>query len=211
VASVDPDALDAVLHVLRLSQQALPARWDEDTVDERLTLVGITFYDYVAAVLETPLGDGTPGERVPLATHAAMHARTVADLLTSLALDVARERGEGVPDTVLAEAPQTLTSRWIGEMATVCTEEELRPQHDTAVDYVRDAARWMSLATRILNAERGFSIDPADPRGAVERPDDAATGEQAGALLVACGAAALCIAAILQPQFRISGERRSRG
>jgi hypothetical protein len=54
-----------------------------------------------------------------------------------------------------------------------------------------------------VGAERGLSLDPDDPRGPVERPDDALTGEDAGALLIWCASAALCIAATLQPQYRI--------
>jgi|ERR1035441_1544024 hypothetical protein len=38
-------ALDATIHTLRLTQEAIPARWAEDTADELLTLVQMTFHD----------------------------------------------------------------------------------------------------------------------------------------------------------------------
>jgi hypothetical protein len=79
-------ALDATIHTLRLTQEAIPARWADDTADELLTLVQMTFHDFVVAVLAEPLPSGTPSDGPPLATRAALHARVIADLLTALAI-----------------------------------------------------------------------------------------------------------------------------
>jgi hypothetical protein len=101
-----------------------------------------------------------------------------------------------------AEAPAALTQHWIDTIAEAALSGD-RPRHNTAVEYVRGAASSLSFAARTLGAERGLSLDPDDPRGPVELPGDALTGEDAGGLLIWCASAALCVAATLQPQFRI--------
>lgn len=199
----DRDALDATVHALHLTLDATPARWGEDTADELLTLVQLTFHDYIVAVLADPMPAGLPGEDRPaLAVRAALHGRAIADLLTALAIDYWRETGDELSELGVAEAPLVLARRWVGEMAETAIGDD-SPAHDTAVDYVRGVAITLSFVARILGAQRGLSLDPTDPRGPVEFPDDAMTGDDAGALLIWCGAAALCIAATLQPGFRI--------
>jgi hypothetical protein len=205
MSTINTEALSATIHTLQLTQETVPARWAEDTSDELLTLVGITFHDLVVAVLANPLPDGTPtGDgRPPLAVRAALHARAVADLLSSLALAHLRDTGDEGSPPVDAEAPQRLTAHWIDQIVGLCQDEEDRPAHDTAVDYVRGVAATLSFVARILGAERGLSLDPDDPRGPVERPDEARNSEDAGALLLWCASAAVCIAAKLQPRFKI--------
>lgn len=197
------DALDATVQALRLTLDATPARWGEDTADELLTLVHLTFHDYIVAVLADPMPAGLPGEDRPtLAVRAALHGRAIADLLTALAIDYWKETGDELSERGVAEAPPVLVRRWIEEMAEAAIGDE-SPTHDTAVDYVRGVAITLSFVARILGTQRGLSLDSADPRGPVEYPDDAMTGDDAGALLIWCGAAALCIAATLQPGFRV--------
>jgi hypothetical protein len=195
-------ALDATIHTLRLTQEAIPARWAEDTADELLTLVQMTFHDFVVAVLAEPLPSGTPSDGPPLATRAALHARVIADLLTALAIAYWKDTESELSGVSTAEAPAALTQHWIDMIAEAALSEDA-PRHNTAVEYVRGAASSLSFAARTLGGERGLSLDPDDPRGPVELPDDALTGEDAGGLLIWCASAALCIAATLQPQFRI--------
>jgi hypothetical protein len=202
----ESEALDAAIHVLRLTQEAIPSRWDEDTADELLTLVQLTFHDFVVDVLAEPLPSGEPdGEAPPLATRAAMHGRAIADLLVALTINYWRGTGSELSEIGLAEAPVKLRTHWIDTIAEAAASDE-RPEHETGVQYVRGVAQTLSIVTRILSAERGLSLDPADPRGPIEPVDDAMTGEDAGGLLVWCGAAALCIAATLQPEFRIASD-----
>jgi hypothetical protein len=196
------EALDATSHTLRLTQEAIPARWAEDTADELLTLVQMTFHDFVVAVLAEPLPSETPSDGPPLATRAALHARVIADLLTALAIAYWKDTESERSELGTAEAPAALTQHWIDTIAEAALSEDA-PRHNTAVEYVRGAASSLSFAARTLGAERGLSLDPDDPRGPVELPDDALTGEDAGGLLIWCASAALCIAATLQPQFRI--------
>ena len=198
----NPEALDATIHTLHLTQEALPARWTEDTAEELLTLVQMTFHDFIAAVLAESLPLGTPADEPPLATRAALHARAICDLLTALAFAYWRETGSDLSELGKAEAPSTLTQRWIDEI-TEASLMEARPHHETAVQYVRGAATSLTFIARMICAERGLSHDPDDPRGPVEHPDDAMTGDDAGALLIWCASAALCIAATLQPEFRV--------
>jgi hypothetical protein len=96
-----------------------------------------------------------------------------------------------------------LTAHWIDQIVGLCQDEEDRPAHNTAVDYVRGVAATLSFVARILGAERGLSLNPDDPRGPVERPDEALSSEDAGAMLLWCASAAACVAAKLQPQFKI--------
>jgi hypothetical protein len=199
----DRDALDATVHTLHLTLDATPARWGEDTADEMLTIVQMTFHDYIVAVLADPMPVGLPREDRPaLAVRAALHGRAIADLLTALTIDYWKETGDDLSELGVAEAPPVLARRWIEEMAEAAIGDD-GPAHDTAVDYVRGVAMTLSFVVRILGAQRGLSLDPTDPRGPVELPDDAMTGDDAGALLIWCGAAALCIAATLQPGFRV--------
>lgn len=199
----DSDALEAAVRTLRLTQETTPARWSEDTADELLMLVHLTFHEFIVAVLADPVPSGKPEDgRPPLAVRAALHGRAIADLLTALAIRHWKETGSDLSETGMAEAPPTLTKQWIDEMVAATTGED-RPTHKTAIDYVRGAAVTLSFVARILGAQRGLSLDPADPRGPVEPPDDALTSDDAGALLIWCGAAALCIAATLQPGVRI--------
>jgi hypothetical protein len=199
---LDREALDATIRTLRLTQEAIPARWAEDTADELLTLVHITFDDFVVAVLAEPLPSGAPPDGTPLAPRAALHARAIADLLAALAIayskDIESEPGDAPPEALAA-----LRQYWIDAIAQAALSAD-RPGHHTAVYYVRGAAASLGFAARILNAERGLSLDPDDPRGPVELPEGALTGEDAGALLVWCASSALCIAATLQPEFRIA-------
>jgi hypothetical protein len=198
------DALDAAIHVLPLTQEAIPSRWDEDTADELLTLVHLTFHEFVVAVLAEPLPSGTPEDGVPaLAMRAAMHGRAIADLLTALAIASSREIGNEPYGSGGAVAVGALRRHWIDAIAKAALSDEDRPQHETAVEYVRGVAASLSFIVRILGAERGLSLDPDDPRGPIEPPEDALTGEDAGALLLWCAAAAICISAKLQPHFRI--------
>ena len=205
--SGDDGSIDAALYVLALTEEAVPARWCEDTASELLTLVQMTFHDYVAAVLAEPIPpvsppqDGTP----PLAMRAALHGRAVADLLTALAIDYWRETGSELSERGLADAPAALTKGWLDQMAELARGDE-RPSHETAAEYVRGAAITFSFVARILGAQRGLSLDPNDPRGPVELPEDSLSSEDAGALLIWCAAAAVCIAAKLQPEFRVSGH-----
>jgi hypothetical protein len=198
--------VDAALYVLGLTEEAIPARWREDTASELLTLVQMTFHDYVAAVLAEPIPpvaqpqDGT----TPLAMRAALHGRAVADLLTALAIDHWRETGGELSERGIAEAPATLTREWLDQIAELARGKD-RPNHETAADYVRGAAITLSFVARILGAQRGFSLDPNDPRGPVELPEDSLGTEDAGALLIWCAAAAVGIAAKLQPEFRVAG------
>jgi len=202
--SPDSDALAAAIHVLQLTQEAIPARWEEDTADELLTLVQLTFHDFVVAVLADPLPSGTPEDGVPaLAMRAALHGRAIADLLTALAIGYWRDTSNELSEIDEAEAPVALRQHWMDTIAAAARSEEDRPQPETAVEYVRGVAASLSFIVRILGAERGLSLDPDDPRGPVEPPEDAMTGEDAGALLIWCAAAALCVAATLQPRFRV--------
>jgi hypothetical protein len=198
---LDAEALNSTIYTLRLTQEAIPALWREDTADELLTVVQMTFNELIVAVLAEPLPLGAPTDGPPLATRAALHARAICDLLTALAIVYWRNTGSDLTTQGMAEAPPTLTRRWIDEIAKASLGEA-RPQHDTAAQYVRGAASALTFVARMIRTERGLSLDPDDPRGPVERPDDAMTGDDAGGLLIWCGAAALCIAATLQPQFR---------
>lgn len=204
MATADREALDAAIYTLRLTQEAIPARWTEDTADELLALVHLTFHEFVVAVLVEPLPLGTPGDGPALAMRAALHARAISDLLTALSLAYWEDTGSELSELGKAEAPAALRERWIDEIAKAALGAD-RPTHETAVEYVRGVAFGLSVIARIRGVERGLSLDPNDPRGSVERPDDAMTGEDAGALLIWCGVAALCIAATLQPQFRVQG------
>jgi hypothetical protein len=201
--TLDREALDAAVDTLRLTLDTTPARWSEDTADELLTLVQLTFHDYIVEVLADPMPAGLPEEGRPaLAVRAALHGRAVADLLTALAIKYWKETGEELSELDVGEAPRALTRRWIEEMSEAAVGDD-SPAHETAVDYVRGVAIALSFVARILGAQRGLSLDPVDPRGPVEYPDAAMTGDDAGALLIWCGAAALCIAATLQPRFRV--------
>ncbi len=201
----DTEALDAAIEVLRLTQEAIPARWEEDTADELLMLVHLTFHDFVVPVLADPVPSGTPEEGVPpLATRAALHGRAVADLLTALAIDYWKDTGNGQPEIGQAEAAARLRHHWIDTIGEAACSKTDQPQHETAVEYVRGVATGLSFIAGILGAQRGLSLDPDDPRGPIEPAEGAMTGEDAGGLLVWCGAAALCISATLQPWFRIS-------
>lgn len=200
--AADHEALNATVDTLRLTQEALPARWAEDTADELLTLVHMTFHDFVVAVLAQPLPSGTPTDGPPLAPRAALHARAIVDLLTAMAIAYSKDTESEFSELDTAEAPVALTQHWIDTIAEAAQSGD-RPRHDTAIDYVRGAASGLSFAARIIGVERGLSLDPDDPRGPVELPDDALTGEDAGGLLIWCASAALCISATLQPQFRI--------
>jgi hypothetical protein len=202
--SLNSDALEAAIRTLRLTQDAIPARWSEDTADELLTLVAITFHEYTVAVLADPLPAGTADDGPALGMRAALHGRAIADLLTALA--IAHWKDAGSEESLTAEAPAKLTRHWINAIAEA-THSEDHPQHRTAVEYVRGAALGMSFIARILNATRGLSLDPEDPRGPAVPSEDAMTGEDAGGLLIWCAAAALCIAAELQPQFRIQADQ----
>lgn len=197
-------ALDAAIQALRLTLDATPARRSEDTAQELLTLVQITFHDYVVAVLADPMPFGTPSDGPALAVRAALHGRAIADLLTALAVGYWRETGSDLSEIGRAEALSALTERWIDEIAQTARSEGRLP-HETAIDYVRGTAVGMSFVARILNVEQGMSLDTNDPRGPVEPPDGAMTGEDAGALLIWCAAAAVAIAAKLQPRFRVLG------
>jgi hypothetical protein len=199
----DNDALEAAVQTLRLTQATTPARWSEDTADELLMLVHLTFHEHVVAVLADPVPAGKPTDGgPPLAVRAALHGRAIADLLTALAVGYWRETSSELSEIGMAETPPILTERWINEIVAATTEDN-RPTHKTAIDYVRGTAATLSLVARILGAQRGLSLDPTDPRGPVEPPDSALTGDDAGAMLIWCGAAALCIAATLQPDMRI--------
>jgi hypothetical protein len=201
------EGLAAVIHALWLTQETTPARWAEDTADELLTLVQITFHDYVAAVLAEPMPDGLPGDYVPLAPRAALHARAIADLLTALAVSYWNETGTELSELGKAEAPVVLTARWIDEIADAARSDH-GDHPRNAAEYVRRSATALSFVARILRAERGFSIDPEDPRGPVDLPSDAATGQDAGALLISCGAAALRIAAPAPTEIRYRAVNR---
>ena len=198
----DPEALDATIYTLRLTLEAVPARWSEDTADELLTLVQIIFHDFVVAVLADPLASGVPEDGRPLATCAAIHARAICDLLTAQAVAYWKDTGDELSEIGRAEAPPALTRQRIDTIAEASHVDD-RPQHETAVEYVRGAASSLSLAARVLRAERGLSSDPSDPRGPIEPSDDVLTSEDAGAILIWCATAALCIAATLQPDFRV--------
>lgn len=201
---LDREAREAAIQTLRLARDAMPARWAEGTADELLTLVQISFHDLTVGVLEEPLPSATPPGGRPLAPRAALHARAIADLLAALAIKYSSD-GEDESGVATPENLAALKQHWIETVAEAVLSAD-RPRHDTAIDYVRGAAASLSFATRILNVERGLSLDPDDPRGPVEPPEGVLTGEDAGALLVWCGAAALCIAAKLQPEFRIAPQ-----
>ncbi len=197
-------ALDAAVETLRLTREAMPSRWSDDTPDELLGLVQLSFHDYVVAVLADPMPPARPEEGRPaLAMRAALHGRAVAGLLTTLALAQWKETGAAAPMATLSKAPARLTEHWIDQIAAVARAED-GPAHDTAVDYVRGAAMALGFAARVLGAQKGLSLDPDDPRGPVEVPAKALSNEDAAGLLVWSGAAALCIAARLQPGFRIA-------
>jgi hypothetical protein len=197
---IDPVALEATLKTLRLTQVAVPTLWDEDTADELLHLVGTTYYNFVTAVLEDPLPSGQPGERVPLALLAALHGRAVAGLLTALALADNDEAELSAPRAaeLIAAAIDTITQ--------LSSDEDDRPEHETAVDYVRGVATTLSFVNRILLPARGLSLDPNDPRGPVESADDTSTSDDAIGMLLWCAAAAQCISATLQPDFRFQSR-----
>lgn len=189
---IDSDALEATLRTLRLTPGAVPTRWDEDTADEMLHMVQMTFCNLVAAVLEEPLPSGQPGDSMPLAIPAALHGRAIAGLLAAIA-DTGADGWDAA--AVIEHA--------LDVIAQISTHEEDRPKHETPAEYVRGTAATFSFITRILLGERGFSIDPADPRGPVTQPDEAMTGDDAAGMLLWCAAAAQCIAATLQPDYRI--------
>ncbi len=189
---IDSDALEATLRTLRLTPGAVPTRWDEDTADELLHVVQLTFCNLVAAVLEDPLPSGQPGDGTPLALPAALHGRAVAGLLAALA-DTGADGGNAA--AVIEHA--------LDVIAQISSDEDDRPKHQSPAEYVRGAAATLSFITRILLGERGFSIDPADPRGPMTQPDDTMTGEDAAGMLLWCAAAAQCIAATLQPDYRM--------
>ncbi len=202
----DSDALEAAIQALRLTLEATPARWSEDTADELLVLVHLTFHEYIFEVLAVPMPSGKPEDgRPPLAVRAALHGRAIADLLTALAIQHWRETGGELSEVGMANAPSTLTEQWINEMVAAVMGDD-RPAHELAIDYVRGVAKTLGFVARILGAQRGMSLDPADPRGPVEPSDDALTSDDAGGMLIWCGAAALCIAATLQPDVRMQSS-----
>lgn len=169
-------------------------------------LVHLTFHDYVAAVLVDPMSSGQPGDgRPPLAVRAALHGRAIADLLTALAIGYWKETGGELSEVGRAEAPTALTEQWIEQIVVAATGDD-SPTHETAIDYVRGVATTLSFVARILGSQRGLSLDPTDPRGPIEPSNDALTSDDAGAMLIWCGAAALCIAATLQPGMRIQAS-----
>jgi hypothetical protein len=145
-------ALDAAVETLRLTQEAIPSRWSEDTADEILGLVQLTFHDYIVAVLADPMPAGRPDEGRPtLAMRAALHGRAVAGLLTTFALAQWQETGATAPEGTLSKAPARLTEHWIDQITAAARAED-GPAHETAVDYVRGVAIALSFAARVLGA-----------------------------------------------------------
>jgi hypothetical protein len=187
---LDREALAAIVGELRRSLHVPPS---EDTTDELLLTVHITFYDYLAAVLTEPLETLPPDEQT-LATRATVHGRIIADLLTTISVAYWRQNGTSFGQ---AEA-EAATQRWIEMIAEIVLSDD-PPEYSTAVAYVVGASQSLSYATRIFLAERGQSLDADDPRGAGQELDE--DGE-AIALLIWCAAEAARIAALLQPGFR---------
>jgi hypothetical protein len=97
-----------------------------------------------------------PAYGPPLVARNAIHARAVCDLLAALTAayqrDAKRQPGGG-------ESPVQLTEQWIDTIAELSCSED-RPEHETAIAYVRDAATGFAFAAKILRAERGLSNDP---------------------------------------------------
>jgi hypothetical protein len=136
MSAIDQEALEATVETLRLTQDAIPARWTEDTSDQLPILVAITFDGFLAALLETPLPNATAGDAPPLAVRAALHGRAIATLLTGAA-SYLRDKGEPTDDY----APTDLISMWIDEIAVICLDPDRRPRHATADEYIRSSAR----------------------------------------------------------------------
>lgn len=79
----------------------------------------------------------------------------------------------------------------------------MRRDQGLCPDHLAESSDMAQTAMPLTRQSTLWSLDPDDPRGPVEFPDDAMTGDDAGALLIWCGAAALCIAETLQPGFRV--------
>jgi hypothetical protein len=196
------EPIEIVTDVLRLAEHTMPARWSEDTVEELLRLVHLTFGEYLVAVLAEPLPRGVPtDDSAPLAVKAALHGQSVAALLTALTLRHTRELSteDAPPDP---DAQRALRGYWCNAICAAATDQNA-PEHESAVDYVRGAATGLNFVTRALGTQQGLSLEPDDPRGIIEPADQSFTSEDAGGILVWCAAAALTTAARLQPDFKL--------
>jgi hypothetical protein len=198
----DPDALATVIRLLRYAQETVPTPLSEDTVDGLLIRVFMTFHELISEILTDPVLPMGGGLGVPLL--AGVHARTIADLLTVLAMQSSNV-ASGHDQHGKIEHAAALSERWLRTIVEVCCDQEEPRWHLTAASYVRIEAGTLSKSAQILRDEPRLSLDPDDPRLRVRYfPDRSSeeTAEDAGVMLVGCAASALCMAAAVQPDFQ---------
>ncbi len=199
---IDPEALTATIKLLYTVRLAQPTPMSEDTVEGLLMHVSITFNEFVASVLFDGQGNGT---RVGPNLEAGIHACAVACLLATIS-DKAPYEGQHFAQNGGGGSRQTLVERWLKAIAEMSFVEEDPVWRPTPTSYVWSTALMLSMSARALLEEPRIAIDPEEvpdrprPMGTDITPEDAAV------LLVRCAAAALCMAALLAPDFRLEGK-----
>ncbi len=197
----DPDALATVIRLLSYARATVPTPSSEDTIDDLLIRVFMTFHELISEILTDPVLPMGGGVGVPLL--AGVHARTIADLLTILTMQPSNVAPDHTQNGKIEYS--ALSERWLRTIVEVCCDQQEPRWHLTAASYVRIEAGSLSKSAQILRDEPRLSLDPDDPRLRVRYfPDRSSkeTAEDAGVMLVGCAASALCMAAAVQPDFR---------
>jgi hypothetical protein len=99
-----------------------------------------------------------------------------------------------------------LVERWLKAISEVAFVEEEPVWRPSATSYVGSTALMLSMSARGLLEEPRVSIDPEDVPGRPRPMGADITSEDAVVMLARCAAAALCMAALLAPDFRLHAQ-----
>ncbi|MGO8906142.1 MAG: hypothetical protein ACLPUT_10475 [Solirubrobacteraceae bacterium] len=199
------EALTSVINAVMLW-----TRLDEErasTPDGLLLDVLISFNEIISEIVsaaELP----AHGPSIALPFSAARHTLAIADALTLLA------HREGTPPPV-SLAEDDLRARWVEAIIGLCQGAGLpAPCHLSANGYVCISSGQLNFAVKALRANPRVSLSPGDPILAdhpIPSPDDRQETDPdlAARCLAWQGAAAICMAACVCPEFRF-GVQPSR-
>jgi len=200
----DPDALVDAIATLKLTLEADAPGLTPGVPVHGMLRVTETFHDFIVEVLRQGEHLGVAGGRPAVAIMAAVHGRAIADFLVAVTLDDAPEPA-AQPAERIAEAVRKLTVYWMDAIANACLRQE-PPIHESEIEYVRGAAALLNIVAQVLLPERFTSAPPADISDKCGADEEALTASDACSMLVISGAAALCIAATLEPEYRIASH-----
>jgi AcrR family transcriptional regulator len=205
---LDPEALASTVRMLGIAEKTRPQPTSEDTINRLLIRVGMTFHEFIAAILIDPLRSEFPHEPT-LSIYAGAHAWTVADLLAVLALQPSNDTHDHSQNG-RAERRGALSERWLQAIVDVCLGEEEPPWHATEASYASLAAYALSTSAQVLIEDPRLSLAPDDPCIRVRPLPDLSSGsfseptsKDVAVMLVWSAASALCMAAAVRPAFRL--------